>query len=133
LEEILAKREKVANLYNERLKGIKEIKIPYVAPEAKISWFVYVIRLDEKRFSKKDRDQIIHLLEGKGINCRDYFPSIHLQKFYKESFGYKPGDFPITEAISDLTIALPFYNNLSIEEIDYIYKNLRDIIQDFSK
>ncbi len=133
LEEILAKREKVANLYNERLKELKGIKVPYVAPGAKISWFVYVIRLDEKRFSREDRDQIIHLLETKGINCRDYFPSIHLQKFYRESFGYKPGDFPITEKISDLTIALPFYNNLSVSEIDYICESLRCIIGNFKK
>jgi len=131
--EILEKREKVANLYNEKLKEIEEIKIPYVASDVKMSWFVYVIRLDERKFSERDRDRIIHLLEIKGINCRNYFPSIHLQPFYIEKFNYKKRDFPITEKVSDLTIALPFYNNLSMDEINYVCEGLKDIVSNFKK
>ena len=93
-----------------------------------MSWFIYVIRLNDKKFSRQDRDNIIEKLREKGIGCRDYFPPIHLEPFYTEMFGYKKGDFPVTEKVSDSTIALPFYNNLAEEEIDYICQNLKKII-----
>jgi len=131
IDEILEKRQKVADFYNQRLNNIEGIKIPYIdSNTTKISWFVYVIRLDDKRFSREDRDKMIQELENRGINCRDYFPPIHLEPFYVEKFGHKRGDFPITEKVSDLTIALPFYNNLTEKEIDYICDSLEDIIKE---
>jgi perosamine synthetase len=131
IKEILNKRERVAKFYNKRLSKIYGIKIPYIAPNVRMSWFVYVIRLDEKIFSREDRDIIIKELENRGINCRNYFPSIHLESFYVEEFGFKRGDFPISEKVSDSTIALPFYNNLTEKEVIYICDSLKDIIKKF--
>jgi len=50
-------------------------------------------------------------LKKSGIESSAYFSPIHLQIFYAEEYGYKKGDFPITEFISDRTIALPFYRH----------------------
>ena len=133
IDEILKKRQEVADNYNEKLSKIKGIKIPYVGPDVKMSWFVYVIRLDEKIFSREDRDEIIKLLRQKGINCRDYFPPIHLEPFYVEMFGFRQKDFPITEMVSNSTIALPFYNNLTKRQVDYICDALGSIVNNFKK
>jgi len=127
IQEILEKREKVAKMYNKKLKDFPEVNIPYVGSDVKMSWFVYVIRLS-KRYSKKDRDKIIKKMANKGIQCSDYFQPIHLQPFYIKLFDYKNGDFPICENISQRTIALPFYNNLREVEINYVVKNLKEII-----
>lgn len=128
IDEILAKRERVARLYNERLKEIEELIIPQLENNKKISWFVYVVRLSDK-YSLEDRDLILNKLREKGIGCSNYFTPIHLQPFYRKMFGYKKGDFPITEKVSERTIALPFYNNLKEKQIDYICENLKKIIQ----
>jgi len=128
IDEILEKRERVAGMYNERLKEVEGVEAPYVAPNVRISWFVYVVRLGEA-FTQKDRDQILQELKARGIGCRNYFAPIHLQPFYRERFGYKEGDFPITEGIASRTIALPFYNNLTEEEIDYVVSNLNGIMK----
>ena len=139
IKEILRKRDKVARLYNKKLSfgdsphsGTVPIKLPYVAPYAKMSWFVYVIQINGDRHLRsqspeirKYRDDIINKLREQGISCGNYFQCIHLQPLYKEMFGYKRGDFPIAEEISDKTIALPFYNNLSEEKIDYVVKALK--------
>jgi len=119
INEILFKRDKVAWMYNERLKQIKGVRIPYIAPNVKMSWFVYVIQL-EQSFSNNDRNRIMNGLIDKGIGSNNYFPPIHLQPFYAKSFGYKSGDLPITERISARTLALPFYNNLKEKEIDLV-------------
>ena len=128
IDEILAKRERVAKLYNESLKEIEGIIIPQFEKNKKISWFVYVVRLNNK-YSKEDRDLILNKLMEIGIGCSNYFSPIHLQPFYREMFGYKKGDFPVTERVAERTIALPFYNNLKEEQIDFICENLNKIIQ----
>lgn len=127
LNEILKKRKRVADLYNEKLKNFSEVEIPYIAKNVEMSWFVYVIKLS-KKYSEKDRDKIIEKMAKGGIKCSNYFQPIHLQPFYQKTYGYKPGDFPICENLSQRTIALPFFNNLKEREIDYTVKNLKEII-----
>ena len=128
IDEILAKRERVADLYNMRLKNIGELIIPHFEKNKKISWFVYVVRLADK-YSKEDRDLVLNKMKEKHIGCSNYFPPIHLHPFYKKIFGYKKGDFPITEKVSERTIALPFYNNLKEDQINYVCENLIEIIR----
>ena len=77
LDEILGKREKVAQMYNQRLKGLEGIKIPYVSPCVKMSWFVYVVRLRDS-YTQEDRDRILGELKKRGIDCGNYFTPIHL-------------------------------------------------------
>lgn len=126
LDEILQKRENIAIAYNERLKDIEEITTPYIHFNvSRMSWFVYVIRLD----SKIDRNKVMDYLISDEIGCKPYFTPIHLQPYMRKMFGFKENDFPITEKISNSTIALPFYNNLTIKEIDYVVKKLKEAIK----
>ena len=122
--EILAKRQAVAKMYNERLSGLDGVTVPYVAPGVEMSWFVYVIRFDPAI----NRDLVMKEIAGRGIGCRAYFQPIHLQPFYRRSFGFGPGDFPVTEAVAATTLALPFHNHLTAEEIDYVVTNLAEVI-----
>ncbi|MDD2499140.1 MAG: DegT/DnrJ/EryC1/StrS family aminotransferase, partial [Desulfitobacteriaceae bacterium] len=124
LDEILAKRNQVAEIYKKKLSRIPEITPPFVAPDINMSWFVFVIRLP----IKINRDKVMKYLLNQGIQCRPYFTPIHLQPFYREMFGFQPGDFPITEEVSNTTLALPFYNNLTDEEIDYVLNHLEKAI-----
>ncbi len=129
LDEVLGKREKVVQMYNQRLKDLEGIKIPYVSWCVKMSWFVYVVRLRDS-YTQEDRDRILGELKKRGIDCSNYFTPIHLQPFYRRMFGFKEGDFPITEKVSKSTIALPFYNHLLEKQIDYICENLKEILEE---
>jgi len=133
LEEIIEKRNKVANFYFEKLKEVEEIITPFVSKTVtKMSWFVYVIHLSD-RFTKENRDSIIEEMRRKGVETRGYFSSIHLQPFYRKVFGYKEGDFPMTEFISERTIALPFYAIMKEKEVDYVVNTLKEIIHNVKK
>jgi perosamine synthetase len=127
IEELLEKRERVAQMYNTRLKDWQELRIPFTTPEVKRSWFVYVIILGN-RYSTNNRDKILIELRKRGIGCSNYFPPIHLQPFYVEMFGFKKGDFPITEHVSERTITLPFYSKLTESEVDFVVGNLKEIV-----
>jgi perosamine synthetase len=105
IEELLAEREQVARWYNERLADLEFIERPYIAPTTtRMSWFVYVVRVKPPA----NRDEIMRKLTEAGIPSRPYFTPIHLQPFYREKFGYQRGDFPVTEYLGDVCLALPF-------------------------
>jgi perosamine synthetase len=125
LDEILEKRAKVAEMYNQKFAEIEAVQIPYVSTNtSKMSWFVYVIRLADGI----NREKVMDYLNREGVQCKPYFTPIHLQPFYVDMFGYKKGDFPITEDVSSRTIALPFFTNLQEEQIDYVVQKLKEAI-----
>ncbi len=122
IEEILDKRTKVARMYGEKLTEIEEVEVPFIAPDTtKMSWFVYVVR--QKRGI--NRNKVIKYLNEEGVQCKPYFTPIHLQTFYRKMFGYKEGDFPVTEDVTKRVIALPFFNNLKEEQIEYVVEKLK--------
>jgi len=127
VDEILERRRRVAAIYNMKLKDIEEIQIPHEDAPGSRSWFVYVIQL-RHGYSRRDRDKILGGLRSAGISCNNYFTPIHLQPFYKKLFGYKRGDFPITEHVSERTIALPFFNRLTEKQIDYVVGHLKKLL-----
>jgi perosamine synthetase len=125
IEEILGKRAQVAEMYNQKFAGIDEVQVPYISPDVtRMSWFVYVIRLSHGI----DREEVMQYLNQEGVQCKPYFTPIHLQPFYRKMFGYKEGDFPVTEDVTERTIALPFFTNLQEEQIDYVVGKLRAAI-----
>jgi perosamine synthetase len=63
------------------------------------------------------------------VGASNYFPCIHLQPFYRERFGYKKGDFPIAESISERTIALPFFNKMDQTQVELACHTLKVMIQ----
>ncbi len=129
LEEIIEKRNKAAAAYSERLMEIEEIMPPFISKNVtKMSWFVYVVRLS-KKFSKEKRDRIIEEMEKRGVQTRNYFAPIHLQPFYRRKFGFGEGDFPVTEFVSERTIALPFYTEITEKEISYVVYALKESIR----
>lgn len=130
LPEILAKRDIVAAVYKDCLGDCAEVRLPFVDADVKMSWFVYVIRLQGK--IARRRNEVMDSLRKLGVQCRDYFSPIHLQPYMAEAFGFKKGDFPVAEKVAQETIALPFYSNLQKEQVEYVCTSLKRIILDLS-
>ena len=124
LDEIVGRRAQVAQWYRERLSDESHVAMMRIPDEVEMSWFVMVVRLTDD-YTMEDRDTILDKLRNAGIGCSNYFTPIHLQPFYQERFGYKTGDFPQTEALSARTIALPFFNLLPEEQVDYVVTELK--------
>ncbi len=129
LASILHQRETAARKYNERLKNSKHLILPEIDMiKGKISWFVYVVRLNEN-FTRKQRDLIVSEMNRAGIGCGRYFAPIHLQPLYVGKFGYKTGDFLFAESAADRVIALPFFNRITDAEIDEVCETLEKLLE----
>jgi perosamine synthetase len=126
IDELLAKRSRVATWYNQCLDGHIGIQIPTIVPETThMSWFVYVIRV----LPPVSRDVVMARLEENGIPSRLYFSPIHLQPFYRQQFGYCEGDFPITEELGRISLALPFSSVMTEAEVDQVCSVLIKVTQ----
>jgi perosamine synthetase len=121
LDTFLAKRERVAAMYAERLEGLEWARTPVVLDGVGMSWFVYVVTLA----SEIDRDAVIASLAADGIPSRAYFSPLHLQPYIRQRFGTEPGMLPVTEDIAQRTLALPFHNNVTEEQVEQVVASLR--------
>lgn len=125
LDELLTKREQVAAWYGDRLSEIPGVEVPIVeSSTTRMSWFVYVIRLDKKI----DRDKLAKRLESRGVPVRPYFLPIHLQPYMVERFGWREGDFPVTEDLGRRGLAVPFSGMMTEEQVEYVSRVIREEI-----
>ena len=117
LETLLTHREQVAAWYGERLDEIPGIEPPLLTETTtRVSWFVYVIRLSPDL----DRSATAQALAQMGIPVRPYFLPIHLQPYLVDRFGYRKGDFPVTEDLGERGLALPFSGKMSEEQVETV-------------
>ena len=122
LDEILELRGGVAARYADLLSQVDGVEL-LAADDAdhRRSWFVYVVLLDPSI----DRDGVIATLAAEGVAAKPYLPSIHLQPYYRERFGYREGMFPVSEAASARSLALPFHTALCVEDQERVVEALR--------
>lgn len=129
LNEILEKRKLAAENYLNLIKKYQlPIQTPYHLPQSTISWFVFIIILPKEI----NREMLIKALEKENIQTKPYFPSIHLQPFYKQLFNFQAGTLPNSEKVSSQTLAIPFYSNIRLEEQEYVISTLADLLSNMS-
>jgi perosamine synthetase len=119
LDEILEARRRVAHQYMDRLMTSRFLILPTLTPDDVMSWFVFVVRLNDL-FESADRDVVMQMLRDEGIGCNNYFPPIHLQPYMTQRFAHKPGDFPVCEYVAARTIALPFFGKLTTRHVERV-------------
>jgi dTDP-4-amino-4,6-dideoxygalactose transaminase len=125
LETLLEHRARVADWYGKHLAKIKLVSPPYlVADTTRVSWFVYVIRVDQS----SNRDRLAKILDERGIPVRPYFAPIHLQPYMVNLFGFQPGDFPVTEDLGNRSLAMPFSGAMTEEMVVRVCQSLAEAL-----
>ena len=120
LDRILAARAEVAARYTELLAGL-DVEPPLADDADHVrSWFVYVVKLPQGA----DRDGISRALAEQGIATAPYLPSIHLQSYMRERYGFSEGLLPVSEDCSARTLALPFHARLPREDAERVVEAL---------
>ncbi|HXS34622.1 MAG TPA: DegT/DnrJ/EryC1/StrS family aminotransferase [Solirubrobacterales bacterium] len=145
LDTMLAERARVASLYEDALsqadfvvplayrdktrshRGVAAggVKVPISGRgQERRSWFVYAIQLNEGI----DRDATIARLAERGVASKAYLPCIHLFPHLRE-LGYREGQFPVAEAASARSLALPFFPTMSESQVSRVCEALAESIR----
>ncbi len=125
LDEMLARRAAVAGLYERGLAGIDGVAAPLAARgDERRSWFVYPVRLPEET----DRDATIAGLGERGVAAKAYLPCIHLFPHLREQ-GWREGQFPVAEAASARSLALPFFPAMTESHVERVCEALAESLR----
>lgn len=112
LDRMNEERRRIAQRYLEEIEN-PEIILPYVNPDTVPVWHVFAVRC-------KHRDELEKFLNENDIGTNKHYPiPMHLQECYKD-LGYKKGDFPIAEEISETELSLPMYYGMTDDEVQYV-------------
>jgi dTDP-4-amino-4,6-dideoxygalactose transaminase len=123
IAERLARRERIAQIYDAELASIPGVERPVVKPNSRHARHLYTVWVPPER-----RDEILQRLQDRGIGVAVNFRAVHLLSYYVEKFGYKRGDFPVAESIGDRTISLPMYPNLAEDDARHVASVLREVV-----
>jgi dTDP-4-amino-4,6-dideoxygalactose transaminase len=135
LDRLLADRARVAELYGHALGELGGAPVGEGDPDGIVlacadrgqerrSWFVYPIQLPVGA----DRKAVIAELAEAGIQSKAYLPCVHLMPFYSERFGFRPGQFPVAEALSERSLALPFFGPMTEGQVERVSKALESAL-----
>ena len=126
IEEINARRTELAMRYRSLLADIDEI-LPLADPkyDFKHAWHLFVVRLVS---DKMDRDTFMARLKEKNIGTGLHFRCTHLQKYYRDVMGCKPGMLPNTEWNSDRILSLPLFPSMKEEDQDDVIAAIKEVL-----
>ena len=125
LDEILVLRRAAAARYSSMLESVQGVETPLADDADHVrSWFVYVVVLPEG----VDRERVIASLERDGIASARYLPSIHLQPYMRERYGFGEGLCPVSEAMSARTLALPFHARIEQSAQERVVESLAEAL-----
>jgi len=116
------KRIKAAMLYCSYLEGVRGIELPSQTSGFKHVFHIFAIKV-------KNRDKVIDGLKKYNISAAVHYPvPLHLQEVYA-CLGYKKGDFPVAESVSESVLCLPIYPHIRINEIRYVAQKLKGLVK----
>lgn len=119
INESIEKRNMIHDAYVERLKDIEEITLPKIKGDQIPVYYVFNITCEK-------RDELNEYLKENGVGTSIYYPiPLHMQNCFSY-LGYKKGDFPVAERVSERILALPIYPELTMDEVDYVCEKIRE-------
>ena len=134
IKKYLIKREQIVSIYFDAFKCLPEIKI--ISKKSfnygKNAYHLFVIEIVQERL-KINRDQILNALLAENIGVGVHYKAIHLHPFFKSTFGYKKGDFPIAERAAERVISLPLYPTMRDKDIYDVIEAVNKVITYYKK
>jgi dTDP-4-amino-4,6-dideoxygalactose transaminase len=120
----LARRNEIWKMYDDAFAGLPVMRPAPPEPDTVHARHLYTLLLDIDAIGIS-RDEFQRRLHERNIGTGIHFIAVHLHKYYRETFGYKRGDFPNAEWISDRTISLPLSAKLSDEDVEDVIEAVR--------
>ncbi len=125
-------RRTIAAMYDKAFADIPEIRRPVSIPDVQHAWHLYVIQLELERL-RITRNEFIEALKKENIGTSVHFIPLHLHPYYRNTFGYKPQDFPNANAVFERIISLPVYPRMTEANVKDVIAAVRKIIREYRR
>jgi dTDP-4-amino-4,6-dideoxygalactose transaminase len=132
IDEFQRRRREIAMAYNARFAPLPEIVLPIERPGSTHAWHLYVVRL-RGEMRTISRDEFIVAMKERGIGTSVHFIPIHHHPYYRETFGWAPGDFPVADEAFASMVSLPLYTRMTDADVDRVASAVEEIVQGHRK
>lgn len=124
LDNLIQGRIENASRLTSEIRDLPALTPQRVLQNVKHVYYQYTVVLNEEE-AGMTREELQRSLAAAGVETDVHWPiPIHLQPWYRETFGYRPGMFPHAERLARTVISLPTHPALTEEQIDYVSENL---------
>jgi dTDP-4-amino-4,6-dideoxygalactose transaminase len=127
LDDFIAIRQRYARMYDEGFADMPEVERPIIHSDRTHTYHLYVIRLNLERLTI-DRAQFIEELKALNIGTSVHFIPVHLHPYYRDTFGYRPGDCPVAERLYERIISLPLFPRMTEDDVRDVIHAVKDVI-----
>lgn len=127
LDDFKIRRQEIVAKYNEAFKNLQNVKVPFEEVGLSSAFHLYVLKIDFAKIDKT-RAQIMGELKAKNIGTQVHYIPVHLQPYYKKTFGLKKGDYPKSEKYYAECLSIPLYPKMTDYEVETVIKAIQDIL-----
>jgi len=127
LDSFVENRREIAKQYNNLFSNIEFIKTPKVQNTVEHSYHLYPLQINFEKLSLT-KVEFFEKMKNAGVNLQVHYIPIHIQPYYQKRFGFKKGDFPISENFYQNELSLPVYPDLSTDDQKNVIKKIEEYI-----
>jgi dTDP-4-amino-4,6-dideoxygalactose transaminase len=131
-DEFWRARQRIARIYEKAFAQLEEVEVPACRKDVQHAWHLFVIQLNLERL-RINRNQFVDALREHEIGTSVHFIPLHMHPYYRDKFGYKPGDFPNASRVFERIVSLPIYPKMTEAEVERVVGAVRKIVLDNRK
>jgi dTDP-4-amino-4,6-dideoxygalactose transaminase len=128
LDGFQARRAEIVQRYNAAFSALDEFETPVTRAGVEHAWHLYVLRLNTEGLGLT-RDQFIEELRVRNIAASVHFIPVHLHRYYRDKYGFKPEDFPVAWREYQRIVSLPLYPRMTDQDVEDVIEAVRDIVE----
>lgn len=132
VEQLWQARCEIARALREQLADVAELQLPVELPNRRHAWHLFAVQLDLSRLCI-DRARFIDLLNERGIAASVHWMPLHMQPYYRQTFGYAADSFPVAAAVWPRLVSLPIFPGMTQEETAAVASAVKAIVREHAK
>lgn len=129
LDGFIRRRTELAVRYQKAFAGWRELALPQAPAYRHLhAWHLYTPLIDPAA-AGMDRDAFMQAVKERNIGTGLHYRAVHLYPYYRDTFGFKRGDFPVAESISDRIVSLPLFPAMTDADQDRVIEAMQDLFK----
>jgi dTDP-4-amino-4,6-dideoxygalactose transaminase len=129
-ESMWARRLEIAKRYNDAFSQSPELQMPPDKADCQHAWHLYMLRLNLGML-RIDRAQFITELKNRQIGASVHFIPLHIHPYYRDTYGYKPEDFPVAYREYTREVSLPIYSKMTDQDVEDVIGAVMEIVEEW--
>jgi dTDP-4-amino-4,6-dideoxygalactose transaminase len=120
------RRAEIAATYDDAFGRLPIVLPPKPSAADSHAWHLYVIQLGPE--TAIDRDFFIEQMHSRGVGVSVHYIPLHLQPYWRDTYGLRPGAFPVSERVYRRAVSLPIYSKMTDDDVQRVVSAVQSLV-----